>query len=82
MKNKLLSLHHSGFRANDSCVDQLLFIDHNIYTAFNEYPTLESCGVFLDMSIVFDKVWHEGLILKLKACVRYFLKIHYTDLIT
>ena len=34
------------------------------------------------MSIVFDKVWHEGLILKLKACVRYFLKIHYTDLIT
>ena len=48
-KYKLLSPHQSGFRANDSCVDQLLSIVHNIYTAFDEYPTLESCGVFLDV---------------------------------
>ena len=32
-KYKLLSAHQSGFRANDSCVDQLLSIVHNIYTA-------------------------------------------------
>ena len=66
-KYKLLSPHQSGFRANDSCTDQLLSIVHNIYKAFDEYPTLESGGVFLVMSKVFDKVWHEGLILKLKS---------------
>ena len=32
-KYKLLSAHQSGFRVNDSCVDQLLSIVHNIYTA-------------------------------------------------
>ena len=29
---------------------------------FNIYPSLEVGGVFLDLSKVFDKVWHEGLI--------------------
>ena len=29
-KYKLLSAHQSGFRANDSCVDQLVSIVHNI----------------------------------------------------
>ena len=38
-----------------------------IYRAFDAYPTLESCGVFLDMSKAFDKIWHEGLISKLKS---------------
>ena len=49
-KYKLLSAHQSGFRANDSCVDQLLSIIHNTFTAFDAYPTFESRGVFLDMS--------------------------------
>ena len=66
-KYKLLSPHQSGFRANDSCVDQLLSIVHSINTEFDEYPTLESHGVFLDMSKAFDKVWYEGLIFKLKS---------------
>ena len=65
-KYKLLSTHKSGFRANDSRVDQLLSIVY-IYTAFDTYPTLESRGVFLDMAKTFDKVWHEGLIFKLKS---------------
>ena len=65
-KYKLLSPHQSGFWAKETCVDQLLSIFHNIYTAFNEYLTLESRGVFLDMPKAFDKVWHEGLIFKLK----------------
>ena len=63
---KLLSADQSGFQANDSCVNQLLSIVHNIL-AFDAYPTLESCGVFLDMSKAFDKVWQEGLIFKLKS---------------
>ena len=67
--HKLLSADQSGFRANESCVNQLLSIVHNIYTAFDAYPTLESCSAFLDMPKAFDKVWHEGLIFELKSIV-------------
>ena len=66
-ENKLLSVHQSGFRSNDSCVNQLLSIVHNLYKVFDAYPTLETRGVFLDMSKAFDKVWHQGLIFKLKS---------------
>ena len=58
--------HQSDVRANNSCVNQLLSIVHDIYTAFDAYPTLESRGAFLDMSKDFDKVWQEGVIFKLK----------------
>ena len=66
-ENKLLSVHQSGFRSNDSCVNQLLSIVHNLYKAFDAYPTLKTRGVFLDMSKAFGKVWHQGLIFKLKS---------------
>ena len=65
-KNKLLSVHQSGFRSNDSCLNQLLPIVYNSYKALDAYPTLETLGVFLGMSKAFDKVWHQGLIFKLK----------------
>ena len=66
-KHNLLSIHQSGFCSNDSCINQLLFIVHTLYKAFDAYPTLDARGVFLDMSKAFDKVWHEGLIYKLKS---------------
>ena len=50
-EKKLLSVHQSGFRSNNSCVNQLLSIVHNLHKAFDAYPTLETHGVFLDMSI-------------------------------
>ena len=65
-EHKLLSEHQSGFTANDSCINPLLSTFHDIYTAFNADPTLEVRGVFLDMTKAFDKVWHEGLIYKLR----------------
>ena len=43
-------------KANDSCVDQLLSIVHNIYTAFDTHPTIKSHGVFFDMPKAFDKI--------------------------
>ena len=64
-QHNLLSAHQSGFQANDSPVNQLLSIVHDMDTTFDAYPTLESCGAFLDMSKAFDKVWHEGLFLNL-----------------
>ena len=66
-EQKLLSIHQSGFRSHDSCVNQLLFIVHNLYKAFNAYPNLDARGVFLGISKAFDKVWHEWLIYKLKS---------------
>ena len=66
-KNKLLSVHQSGLRSNDLCVNQLLPIVHNLYKTFDAYSTLKTRGVILDMSKAFDKVWHQGLIFKLKS---------------
>ena len=65
--NQLLSKNQSGFRKGDSCVSQLIAITHNIYKAFDENPSLETRGVFLDISKAFDKVWHKGLLHKLKG---------------
>ena len=46
---------------------QLLEITHNIFSSFDCNPTLETRAVFLDISKAFDKVWHEGLVFKLKS---------------
>ena len=58
--------NQSGFRPGDSCIHQLIAITHNIFTAFDAVPSLEVCGIFLDLSKVFDGVWHKGPIHKLK----------------
>ena len=66
-KNNLLTPKQSGFRPEDSTVNQLLPITNGIYKAFDEYPSKETHAIFLDISKAFDKVWHEGLIFKLKS---------------
>ena len=65
--NNILNANQSGFRIGDWCINQLISITHNIYQSFNANPSLEVRGVFLDISKAFDKVWHDGLIYKLKA---------------
>ena len=57
-----MSSHQSGFKGGDSCINQFLSITHEIYKSFDE--GFEVCGVFLDISKAFDRVWHEDLIFK------------------
>ena len=63
--HKLLNQCQSGFKKNDSCINQLVSINHEIYSAFDSNPSLEVRGVFLDLTKAFDKVWNDGLIYKL-----------------
>ena len=63
-ENELISHNQSGFKPGDSCIDQLLCITHDIYQSLDGGP--QARGVFLDISKAFDKVWHEGLLFKLK----------------
>ena len=67
LEDNLLTPNQSGFRPNDSRVNQLLSIVHNIYSDFDHNPSLEVRGNFLDISKAFDKVWHDGLLYKLES---------------
>ena len=57
----------SGFFLGDSCIAQLLSLIYEIQTAFDENPTVDVRGVFLDVSKAFDKVCYDVIIFKLKA---------------
>ena len=63
-ENSLISLNKSDFKPGDSCVNQLLSITHQIFKSLDNGHEVRS--ELLDMSKAFDKVWHKGLIFKLK----------------
>ena len=67
LEETLLNPNQSGFRPSDSCINQLLAITHEIFEAFDCNPALEVRSVFLDISEAFDKLWHEGLLFKLRS---------------
>ena len=64
--NNLITKNQSGFRPSDSTTNQLLDLVDTIHQSFDSSPTLEVRAVFMDISKAFDKVWHDGLIFKLK----------------
>ena len=65
--NNLVTPNQSGFRPNDSCINQLLSIVHSIYSDFDHNPSLEVCSNFLGISKAFDKVWHDCLLYKIES---------------
>ena len=61
-ENDLITPKQSGY--SDSCNNQLLSIAQEILSAFDDGHEVRA--VFLDISKAFDRVWHEGLLLKLQ----------------
>ena len=66
--HELLNPNQSGFCPGDSTINQLLSITHTIFKALDCNPPLDVRSVYLDISKAFDRVWHDGLLYKLKRC--------------
>ena len=64
IQHNLITPNQSGFKADDSCINQLVSITHEIYKSFD--GGYEVQGVFRDISKAFDKVWYQGLHYKLR----------------
>ena len=64
-KCRLFSDFQYGFRSSRSTADLLTVVSDRIARAFNRSGATQA--VALDISKVFDKVWHAGLIHKLKS---------------
>lgn len=67
--NNLIPNHQFGFRAEHSTIEQIHRICDTIERSFENNEVCTT--VFIDVSQAFDKVWHEGLLFKIK---RYFPK--------
>ena len=63
--NNLLSSLQSGFIPGDSSVNQLTFLYNTFSKAVDSGKEVRA--VFCDISKAFDRVWHAGLIHKLRA---------------
>ena len=61
----IITVHQSGFTPGDSTVNQLLYMYNMFCKALNDKKDVRI--VFCDQSKAFDRVWHEGLLFKLKC---------------
>ena len=68
-------MEQSGFRRNIQTKDNIAFLTHKVKESFDEKKNVLS--LFFDISSAFDKVWHQGLLIKLIAIKTpyYLLKI-------
>jgi hypothetical protein len=61
--NKIIIKQQSGFRQHRQTKDNLIFLIQKIQESFVRKKKV--IGFFFDISQAFDKVWHEGLFIKL-----------------
>ena len=64
-QHSLLTSHQSGFRPNDSTVNQLAYLYHIFCEALDQKKDIRI--IFCDISKAFDRVWHVGIIYKLQG---------------
>ena len=62
--NNIITPHQSGFTIGDSTVNQLLYLSNEFSKALDDGKEIRV--VFFDISKAFHRVWHKGLIYKLK----------------
>ena len=62
--NNIITVLQSGFKPGDSTINQMIDIYHTIACAIDGK---EVRSVFCDISKAFDRVWHRGLLSKLRS---------------
>ena len=62
--HNILTWRNSGYKPLDSSINQLVYLSHKIYEALGK--GLDVCYVSLDATAAFDRVWHDGLLFKLR----------------
>ena len=67
LEEGLLNQNQSGFCPGGTCINQVLTITHEILEVLDCNPYLEVRSVFFGISKVFDKIWHEDLLRKIKS---------------
>ena len=65
IENNVITPYQSGFVGGDSTVNQLLYLSNEFSKALDEGREIRV--VFCDISKAFDRVWHRGLIHKLRS---------------
>ena len=63
-ENKILTWKNSGFKKRDSTIYQLVSFVHTLYNSLDKGKQVTT--IYLDVSKAFDRVWHRGLLFKLK----------------
>ena len=66
-ESNLLCENQSGFQSYNSREYQIFSKVYKIYASFDCNPHLDIRTIFLDISKASDRVWHEGLIYKIKC---------------
>jgi hypothetical protein len=63
---KILVTEQAGFRKGNNTEDQITYLSQMIEGAFQEKKKVLT--LWVDLQKAFDKVWKDGLILKLQRC--------------
>ena len=64
LEHHIITEHQSGFQPNDSTVNQLVYIYNTIISNLDIGKDIRF--IFWDISKAFDRVWHTGLLCKLR----------------
>ena len=65
IENNVITPYQSGFVGGDSIVIQLLYLSNEFSKAVDEGREIRV--VFCEISMAFDRVWHRGLIHRLRS---------------
>ena len=80
--NNLLIANNSGFKHGDCAINQLVKLSDTILKSLDQGKEVRM--VFLDAAKAFDKVWHAGLLFKLKqlgieGSILYWIESYLSD---